>query len=86
MGGKVIYLVVGLDQNTLAPWHANVQAVDVTTARRISRARAQTQGVALVVAAVIGPHSSIAPGGERADSEAVTLGRRLSASRARDVA
>jgi hypothetical protein len=74
IGGKVIYLVVGLDQNTLAPWHRNVRAVDVTTAKRIASARAAAHGISLVVAAVIGPYSSVVsePARERADRGIVT--------------
>jgi hypothetical protein len=53
------YLVVGLDQITFAPWHENVQARDVTTARQIAVARADAKGIALVVAAVIGPNSTV---------------------------
>jgi hypothetical protein len=59
MGGEVIYLVVGLDQNTLTPWHRNVRAADVTTAKRIASARAEAHGISLLVAAVIGPDSSV---------------------------
>jgi hypothetical protein len=59
LGGAVIYLVVGLDQNTLAPWHENVGAVDAASAKRIALARAETQGISLVVAGVIGPYSSL---------------------------
>jgi hypothetical protein len=55
----VTYLVVGLDQTTFAPWHQNVQAQDVTTARQIAVARADVRGVTLVVAAVIGPNSTV---------------------------
>jgi hypothetical protein len=53
------YLVVGLDQSTFAPWHENVRADDVPTARQIAFARAQARGVRLVVAAVIGPNSTV---------------------------
>jgi hypothetical protein len=53
------YLVVGVDQSTFAPWHQNVRAGDVTTAKQIAFARAQARGVALVVAAVIGPNSTV---------------------------
>ena len=53
------YLIVGLDRQTLARWHENVLACDVETATRIARARAAVQGVRLVVAAVIGPNSSL---------------------------
>lgn len=49
------YLVVGLDQSTFAPWHQNIRADDVASARRIAFARAQAGGIQLVVAAVIGP-------------------------------
>jgi hypothetical protein len=49
------YLVVGVDQSTLAPWHQNVSAADVRAAERIALARASARGVRLVVAAVIGP-------------------------------
>jgi hypothetical protein len=55
----VTYLIVGLDRTTLAPWHQNIQARDVTTAARL--ARAQARGINLVVAAVIGPNSSVPP-------------------------
>ena len=53
------YLIVGLDRNTFAPWRRNVLAGDVTTAVRLGCARAAAQGVQLVVAAVIGPNSSV---------------------------
>jgi hypothetical protein len=49
------YLVVGLDQSTFAPWHQNIRADDVASARQIAFARAHARGVQLVVAAVIGP-------------------------------
>jgi hypothetical protein len=49
------YLVVGLDQSTFAPWHQNIRADDVASARQIAFARARARGVQLVVAAVIGP-------------------------------
>jgi len=66
----VIYLIVGLDLKTLARWHGNVQAGDVTTAERIARARAAAQGAHLVIAAAIGPYSSVVtdPGEERPSS------------------
>jgi hypothetical protein len=53
------YLIVGLDRSTLAPWHRNVLARDAGTATRLARGRAAAQGVQLVVAAVIGPNSSV---------------------------
>jgi hypothetical protein len=56
----VVYLIVGLDRSTFARWHGNVAAPDVTAATRIAKARAAAQGVRLVVAAAIGPYSSIA--------------------------
>ena len=55
------YRIVGLDRTTLAPWRENIQARDVTTAKRLGLARAQARGINLVVAAVIGPNSSVLP-------------------------
>jgi hypothetical protein len=55
----VTYLIVGLDRATLARWHEHVMACDVVCALRIARERAAAQGVRLVVAAVIGPNSSL---------------------------
>ena len=60
-GGAVTYLVVGLDRTTHARWHENVLAHDLATATRIAGARAAAQGIQLVVAAVIGPNSSVLP-------------------------
>jgi hypothetical protein len=57
----VTYLIVGLDRTTLDPWHQNIQARDVMTAMRLAHARAKTLGINLVVAAVIGPNSSVLP-------------------------
>ena len=51
------YLIVGLDRNTLAPWHGNVLASDIGTATRIAQARAAVEGIELAVAGVIGPNS-----------------------------
>jgi hypothetical protein len=51
----VIYLVVGLDRDTMTPWHANVHARDAAAAADIARARARAVGVDLVVAAAIAP-------------------------------
>lgn len=53
------YLVVGLDQSTFAPWHQNVGAADVATAKQVAFARAQARGIQLVIAAVIGPNSTV---------------------------
>jgi hypothetical protein len=53
------YLVVGIDQNTHARWHANVVAEDAATATLIAQNRAAAQGTSLVVAAVIGPSSNV---------------------------
>jgi hypothetical protein len=61
----VTYLIVGLDRRTMAPWHDNVMARDARTATLIARARATSEGIALVIAAVIGPNSSVLPGGAR---------------------
>jgi hypothetical protein len=55
----VIYLIVGLDRSTLARWHRNVMAGDASSAARLARARAATHGIDLVVAAVVGPYSSV---------------------------
>lgn len=53
------YLIVGLDRRTLAPWHRNVLERDTTRAARAAVARASADGVDLIVAAVIGPNSSV---------------------------
>ena len=55
----MVYLIVGLDRRTFARWHHNVMAPDVQTAEQIARDRAAAEGVRLVVAAAIGPYSSI---------------------------
>jgi hypothetical protein len=55
----MIYLVAGLDRSTLDRWHDHVMARDASGAARIARGRAAGQGVDLVVAAVVGPNSSI---------------------------
>jgi hypothetical protein len=64
------YLIVGLDRQTLTPWHQHIQAGDPTVATRAALDRAQSRGVDLVVAAVIGPNSTIVstPADERATS------------------
>jgi hypothetical protein len=64
----MIYLVVGVDRRTLGPWHRNIAARDLTSARRLARVRARATGVDLVVAAVVGPYSSVLedPAEERA--------------------
>ena len=53
------YLVVGLDRRTLAPWGQNIRAVDVTSAKQIALSRCEARGIDLVVAAVIGPNSTV---------------------------
>jgi len=53
------YLIVGLDRQTLVPWHRNVRAEDATAATRVAVDHARASGVDLVVAAVIGPNSSV---------------------------
>ena len=55
----MIYLIVGLDRTTFARWHRNVMAGDAPSAARLARARAATQGIDLVVAAVVGPYSTL---------------------------
>jgi hypothetical protein len=55
----MIYLIVGLDRQTLTPWHLNIRARDVITAKQIARSRASADGVDLAVAAVIGPHAEV---------------------------
>lgn len=55
----MVYLIAGLDRTTHSRWHDHVMAADVTIATRIAQARAASQGVELVVAAVIGPYSSV---------------------------
>jgi hypothetical protein len=57
----VIYLIVGLDRQTLAPWHDNIQAGRPGGRHARRHARAQAHGISLVVAAVIGPNSSMMP-------------------------
>ena len=57
------YLIVGLDRRTNAGWHGNVLAEDPRTARRIARSRAAADGIRLVVAAVIGPNSTVVADG-----------------------
>lgn len=53
------YLIVGLDKNSLARWYGNIPADDVRDATRIARARAAADGIQLLVAAVIGPNSTV---------------------------
>jgi hypothetical protein len=53
------YLIVGLDRRTLAPWHNNVLERDAARATRAAVARARASGVDLIVAAIIGPNSSV---------------------------
>jgi hypothetical protein len=55
----MIYLIVGVDQYTLEPWHENIGAADVTTAKRVACEHAQARGVSLVVAAAVGPNSTV---------------------------
>ena len=53
------YLIVGLDRRTLAPWHRNILERDTGSAIRAAVARARADGVDLVVAALIGPNSTV---------------------------
>jgi hypothetical protein len=55
----MIYLVVGIDHATLAPWHENISARTVARAVRGAVQRAAAAGIDLVVAAVIGPNSTV---------------------------
>jgi hypothetical protein len=55
----VVYLIVGLDRRTFTPWHENVMAPDARTAAGLARERAAEDGIRLVVAAAIGPYSSL---------------------------
>jgi hypothetical protein len=57
----MVCLIVGLDRRTLSPWHVNVAADDVVSAKTTARARARRVGIDLVVAAAIGPYSSVLP-------------------------
>jgi hypothetical protein len=66
----MIYLVVGVDRRTFRPYHENVSAPDAGAAGEIARAGAHRNGLDLVVAAVVGPNSTVlgapAPGMWRA--------------------
>lgn len=55
------YLIVGLARRAPAPWHRNVLERDTARATRaaVARASASADGVDLIVAAVIGPNSSV---------------------------
>ena len=55
----MIYLVVGIDQRSMAPWHENISAGDVARATRTAVERAAAAGMDLVVAAVVGPNSTV---------------------------
>ena len=57
----MIYLVLGLDRATLAPWHENIHAVDAKAAAHIGLDRAAVRGISPVLAAVVGPHASVVP-------------------------
>ena len=52
----MIYLIIGVDHQSLAPWHENVGAADVAAARGIACAHAQARGIHPVVAAAVGPN------------------------------
>lgn len=53
------YLVVGIDHATLAPWHQNIAAGTVAGAARDAVRRAAASGIDLIVAAVVGPNSTV---------------------------
>ena len=44
-GATVIYLVVGIDQRSMAPWHENISAGDVARAVRTAVERAAAAGI-----------------------------------------
>jgi hypothetical protein len=79
----MVYLVVGLDRRTYARWHAHVMASDVSAAESIARTRAAAQDIQLVVAATIGPNSSIATDPGPATLHAKRQSRRDAPSRPR---
>ena len=56
----MIYLVVGIDHASLAPWHENISAARTWPVPRAAPSSApRRRGVDLVVAAVIGPDSTV---------------------------
>ena len=55
----MVYLVVGIDHASMGPWHTNISASSVGRAVRSAVERASAAGVDLVVAAVIGPGSTV---------------------------
>jgi hypothetical protein len=55
----MVYLVVGIDHASLAPWHTNIAAPSVGRAVRSAVQRASAAGLDLIVAAVIGPGSTV---------------------------
>ena len=69
------YLIVGLDRTTHVRWHGHVLARSVAAATGIATARAAAQGIALVIAAVIGPNSAVVE-----EPETGAGGARLSAA------
>ena len=62
------FLVVGVDRATLTRWHGNITADDPAAATDIARRRAARSGIALHVAAVIGPNSSVVALSDGADA------------------
>ena len=53
------YLVVGVDHATLAPWYENISARTVAHAAAEAVHRAAAGGIDLIVAAVVGPNSTV---------------------------
>lgn len=53
------YLVVGVDHATLASWHGNISARTVAHAAAEAVHRAAAGGIDLIVAAVVGPNSTV---------------------------
>jgi hypothetical protein len=53
------YLVVGVDRATLASWHENISARTVAHAAAEAVQRAAARRIDLIVAAVVGPNSTV---------------------------
>ena len=55
------FLIVGVARRSLTPWHRHVLAREPGEATRLARVRAAADGIALVIAAVIGPGGAVLP-------------------------
>jgi hypothetical protein len=51
----MIFLIVGVDRDSLTSWHESVGARDVATARRIACSHARARGINPVVVAAVAP-------------------------------